>query len=56
MQARHLVPDEVVNAMVEERLTQPGRGHGFILDGYPRTQAAGGVSVKWLTRAIYARW
>jgi adenylate kinase len=32
-----LVPDEVVNEMVEERLKQPDAGDGVILDGYPRT-------------------
>ena len=37
-----LVNDGVVNAMVEERLTRPDAARGFILDGYPRTEAAGG--------------
>jgi len=32
-----LVDDELVNAMVVNRLTQPDCGSGFILDGYPRT-------------------
>jgi adenylate kinase len=39
MHAGALVPDEVVNRMVQERLTQPDARKGFILDGYPRTQA-----------------
>lgn len=34
-----LVPDEVTNAMVRERLGQPDAASGFILDGYPRTAA-----------------
>lgn len=39
MQAGSLVSDEVVNQMVEGRLSQPDAGQGFILDGYPRTRA-----------------
>lgn len=33
------VPDEVVNAMVADRLGQDDAGKGFLLDGYPRTAA-----------------
>jgi len=32
-----LVPDELVNRIVEERLARPDCAGGFILDGYPRT-------------------
>ena len=32
-----LVPDEVVNGIVRERLAQEDCGEGFILDGFPRT-------------------
>ena len=32
-----LVPDEVTNALVKERLSRPDVARGFILDGYPRT-------------------
>ena len=39
MQSGALVPDEVVNRLVEERLGQPDAAKGFILDGYPRTLA-----------------
>jgi adenylate kinase len=31
------VPDELVVAMVEDRLREPDAAKGFILDGYPRT-------------------
>jgi len=33
------VPDEVTNAIVRDRLGQPDAAAGFLLDGYPRTQA-----------------
>lgn len=33
------VPDEVTNAIVRDRLDQPDAKAGFLLDGYPRTQA-----------------
>jgi adenylate kinase len=35
--AGQLVPDEITNAMVKERLARPDVAPGFILDGYPRT-------------------
>lgn len=34
-----LVPDEVTNAMVRDRLAQPDAAQGFLLDGYPRNTA-----------------
>jgi adenylate kinase len=36
MDAGQLVPDDVTNAMVADRLTQPDVTEGFLLDGYPR--------------------
>ncbi len=32
-----LVPDEIVIGVVKERVSQPDRAQGFVLDGYPRT-------------------
>ena len=32
-----LVPDDVVNAMVKERLLQDDCKNGFLMDGFPRT-------------------
>ncbi len=32
-----LVPDEVTNGIVKDRLAQPDTKNGFLLDGYPRT-------------------
>lgn len=33
------VPDDLMTQIVEDRLSQPDAAHGFLLDGYPRTQA-----------------
>lgn len=37
MDAGKLVPDDVINAMVEDRLQQPDCQKGYLLDGFPRT-------------------
>ena len=39
MDAGQLVPDEVVIAVIRERMQQPDAQNGFILDGVPRTEA-----------------
>jgi len=48
MQSGALVPDEVVNFMVKERLSQPDAANGFILDGYPRTLDQASHLTTWL--------
>jgi len=37
MERGELVPDEVVVAIVAERIAQPDAERGFVLDGFPRT-------------------
>lgn len=37
MNSGELVPDEMVNQLVEDRVQHPDSARGFILDGYPRT-------------------
>lgn len=39
MDRGELVPDEVVDALVGERLRELGNGAGFLLDGYPRNRS-----------------
>lgn len=34
-----LVPDEVTNSIIKDRLAQDDASHGWILDGYPRNAA-----------------
>lgn len=48
MQSGALVPDELVNKLVEERIEQPDCTNGFILDGYPRTVSQARLLVELL--------
>ncbi len=48
MQSGGLVSDEVVDLMVESRLSEPDAADGFVLDGYPRTLAQAGHFCGWL--------
>ena len=49
MRTGTLVPDEMVNRLVEVRITQPDCKTGFILDGYPRTVAQAALLVQLLS-------
>jgi adenylate kinase len=42
MDQGQLVDDDIVNAMVRDRLNEPDVVRGLILDGYPRTRAQAG--------------
>lgn len=48
IRAGRLVPDELVNQLVEKRLAEPDAQHGMILDGYPRTINQAGVLLQLL--------
>ncbi len=48
MNSGKLVPDDLVNQMVAERLAQPDTVRGYILDGYPRTLA----QAEWLDQRL----
>lgn len=37
MSAGELVPDDLIIALVKERITEPDCARGFLLDGFPRT-------------------
>lgn len=51
MHAGDLVPDEIVDQIVQIRLAEPDCAEGFILDGYPRTIAQADALDRWLARA-----
>ena len=50
MSVGELVPDEVTNAMVAERLAAPDADTGYLLDGFPRTPD----QARWLTGTLRA--
>jgi len=47
MEAGRLVPDDLVTAMILEKLDDEGRD-GFLLDGYPRNVAQADALASWL--------
>ncbi len=50
MDSGQLVPDDLVNRMVEARLAEPDVERGYLLDGYPRTLA----QAEWLDAELSA--
>ncbi|MGZ5546239.1 MAG: adenylate kinase [Limisphaerales bacterium] len=62
MNRGELVPDDITEAMVEERLARPDVAEGFILDGFPRTLPQSAALIECLrhlhralSAAIYIR-
>lgn len=50
MSKGQLVPDDLVNQMVADRLSKPDTEHGYILDGFPRTLN----QAEWLDKQLVA--
>jgi adenylate kinase len=49
LSAGKLVPDEITNEMVKERLAEPDAADGFLLDGFPRNVGQADVLKAFLT-------
>jgi adenylate kinase len=50
VESGRLVPDELVNELIAERLKQPDRPQRFVIDGYPRTAAQAAALDRLLER------
>jgi adenylate kinase len=52
MDAGQLVSDDLVIAIVRERLSAPDATHGFVLDGFPRTLSQAEALDEWLDHHV----
>ena len=50
MERGELVPDELMVGLIKDRIAQPDAAKGFILDGFPRTEAQARALDQMLTR------
>ena len=51
MERGELVPDALMVGLIEDRIAQPDAAKGFILDGFPRTEAQAKALDQMLTKA-----
>ena len=56
MQSGGLVPDPLVNEIVESRLAEPDCAQGFLLDGYPRTLPQAELLDGLLDASVSPKW
>lgn len=51
MEKGELVPDELMVGLIEDRIAKPDAARGFILDGFPRTEAQAKALDEMLSRS-----
>ena len=51
MEKGELVPDSLMVGLIQDRIAQPDAARGFILDGFPRTEAQAKALDEMLSKA-----